>query len=143
MPGRRNEIANPSAAGCFYRSCVDLKLFVAFFDGEMGTHSIATAFHYLSQLSTVRLRSGLTVALASLPRTRLYRSRTLARPEDLESPRSSESERDELGGVLMTVCKDCKAMVLHIIGTWKKRRDRSKRASAPARPRSLFIAAVR
>ena len=43
----------------------------------------------------------------------------------------------------MTVCKDCKAMVLHIICTWKKRRDRTKRASAPARPRSLFIAAVR
>ncbi|KAF0295384.1 Protein spire [Amphibalanus amphitrite] len=80
---------------------------------------------------------------SKLRRTRLYRSRTLARPEDLESPRSSEGDRDELGGVLMTVCKDCKAMVLHIIGTWKKRRDRSKRASAPARPRSLFIAAVR
>ncbi|XP_043220598.1 protein spire-like isoform X2 [Amphibalanus amphitrite] len=80
---------------------------------------------------------------SKLRRTRLYRSRTLARPEDLESPRSSEGDRDDLGGVLMTVCKDCKAMVLHIIGTWKKRRDRSKRASAPARPRSLFIAAVR
>ncbi|XP_037085098.1 protein spire homolog 1-like isoform X2 [Pollicipes pollicipes] len=79
---------------------------------------------------------------SKLRRARLYRSRTLARPEDIDSPKS-DGDRDELaGGVLMTVCKDCKAMVLHIIVTWKKRRDRSKRASAPARPRSLFIAAV-
>jgi len=64
----------------------------------------------------------------------------VARPEDLDSKSDGDGDLASQSGVHMTVCKDCKAMVLHIIVTWKKRGERSKRASAPARPRSLFIA---